>query len=128
MDLLFDFVDEAGLGGLGDGPLAARGLDALEYVLAVEGGAGAVAFDDDEAVGLLDAFVGGEAFGAFLALSASADRAPIVFLGDDVTDEEAFAMFGPDDVSIRVGPGPSCARFRLPGPAAVVDLLRHLTA
>ena len=65
---------------------------------------------------------------ALLALSASADRAPIVFLGDDVTDEEAFAMFGPDDFSIRVGPGPSCARFRLPGPAAVVDLLRHLTA
>ena len=64
---------------------------------------------------------------ALLALADRLGRRPIVFLGDDVTDEEAFAMLGPDDVSIRVGPGPSCARYRLADTDAVVALLAALT-
>jgi trehalose-phosphatase len=63
---------------------------------------------------------------ALLALAEHLDRRPIAFLGDDVTDEEAFAMLGPDDVTVRVGPGESLARFRLEGTDAVVDLLREL--
>lgn len=65
---------------------------------------------------------------ALLTLADRLGRRPIVFLGDDVTDEEAFAMLGPDDVSIRVGPGASCARHRLADTASVVALLRGLTA
>lgn len=49
-----------------------------------------------------------------------------VFVGDDATDEEVFASFGPDDWSIRVGPGTTLARHRLADPPAVQHFLRHL--
>lgn len=64
------------------------------------------------------------------ALRSLAERercASIVYLGDDVTDEEAFAVMSDDDVSVRVGPGDSVADYRLADPDAVVDLLRALT-
>ncbi len=63
------------------------------------------------------------------ALLALADRRglhPIVFLGDDVTDEVAFAAMGDDDISVRVGPGDSAARYRLAGPDEVAELLDAL--
>jgi trehalose-phosphatase len=64
------------------------------------------------------------------ALQTLAERegcSPIVYLGDDVTDEDAFALMGDADVSVRVGPGASVARYRLADPTAVVELLRALT-
>lgn len=64
---------------------------------------------------------------ALLALAERVGRCPIIFLGDDVTDEEAFRMMGEHDISVRVGPGESAARYRLPGPPDVVDLLHALT-
>ncbi len=43
-----------------------------------------------------------------------------VFIGDDRTDEHGFAEVNKlDGISIKVGKGPSCARFRLPDVAAV---------
>lgn len=43
-----------------------------------------------------------------------------VFIGDDLTDEPGFAEVNKrDGISIKVGKGPSCARFRLPDVAAV---------
>ena len=60
------------------------------------------------------------------ALLELADRltcAPIVYLGDDVTDEDAFRLMGDDDIAVRIGPGESAARFRLDGPDAVAELL-----
>lgn len=53
--------------------------------------------------------------------------ATALFVGDDLTDEEVFASFGPDDWSVRVGPGPTVARHRLADPPAVQLLLRCLT-
>ncbi|CAN5534014.1 hypothetical protein BH18ACT3_BH18ACT3_07000 [soil metagenome] len=50
-----------------------------------------------------------------------------LFVGDDATDEEVFASFGPDDWPVRVGPGPTVARHRLADPVAVQHFLRHLT-
>jgi len=49
-----------------------------------------------------------------------------VYLGDDSSDEDAFAVL-PDAVTIQVGAAAAtCARYQLPGPAAVHELLRWL--
>ncbi|MGO4880449.1 MAG: trehalose-phosphatase [Bryobacteraceae bacterium] len=49
-----------------------------------------------------------------------------IYLGDDVTDEDAFSVL-PNDVTVKVGPvTATCARFRLSGPAAVQEFLLWL--
>jgi trehalose 6-phosphate phosphatase len=63
---------------------------------------------------------------ALLALAHRLDRSPLVFFGDDVTDEDAFALMGEDDISVRVGDGATVARYRLHGPDDVVTLLDRL--
>lgn len=47
----------------------------------------------------------------------------IVYIGDDRTDETVFAVLGPDDVGVKVGDGPTAARFRVKNVAEVVELL-----
>jgi trehalose 6-phosphate phosphatase len=49
-----------------------------------------------------------------------------MYIGDDVTDEDAFAVLGDHDVGIKVGPGPTLAAYRLPDPQAVARLLTGL--
>lgn len=56
------------------------------------------------------------------------DPASIVYVGDDVTDEEAFAALGPDDLAIKVGAGPSLAGCRLGDPDAVAAWLAATVA
>lgn len=47
-----------------------------------------------------------------------------VFVGDDVTDEHGFAMVNRlDGISVKVGPGTTRARYRLPDVAAVREWL-----
>jgi trehalose 6-phosphate phosphatase len=66
----------------------------------------------------------GRAIEALLSAPPYLGRRP-VFIGDDLTDEHGFeAVNERDGVSVRVGPGPSRARFRLPNPQAVRDLVR----
>lgn len=45
--------------------------------------------------------------------------ATIVYVGDDKTDEEAFAALGPADVAVKVGEGPTLATRRLQDTGAV---------
>ena len=50
----------------------------------------------------------------------------LVYAGDDVTDERAFATLGEDDLTIRVGPGDTAARHRVPDPEALAAALADL--
>ncbi|MCC2313827.1 trehalose-phosphatase [Cellulomonas xiejunii] len=53
--------------------------------------------------------------------------APVVlYAGDDVTDEHAFAALDPQDVTVKVGAGPTVARHRVADPAAGVAALTVL--
>ena len=52
----------------------------------------------------------------------------MLYVGDDVTDESAFAVLGPDDVTVKVGPGDTHAAYRLDGPEDVRELLQLLVA
>jgi trehalose-6-phosphatase len=50
-----------------------------------------------------------------------------IFVGDDVTDEGAFSVMGPDDVSVRVGhKDDSKALYYLKNQGEVKKLLQHL--
>jgi trehalose 6-phosphate synthase/phosphatase len=62
-------------------------------------------------------------------IRAALPPGPVLFLGDDVTDEDVFAVLGPDDLGIKVGPGETAASERVPDPetaAAVLALLAEL--
>jgi trehalose 6-phosphate synthase/phosphatase len=50
----------------------------------------------------------------------------VLSIGDDRTDEDLFAALPPEAITIKVGAGPTQARFRLDGVAAVRALLHSL--
>lgn len=49
-----------------------------------------------------------------------------VFIGDDFTDENAFAALGPGDVCVKVGHGDSAANLRVDSPTQVAIFLEEL--
>ena len=63
---------------------------------------------------------------ALAALRTELCVGAVAYAGDDVTDERAFATLGPGDVPIKVGAGPTAARFRVADPAALAAVLGRL--
>lgn len=61
------------------------------------------------------------------AIARIAGNDPIVYVGDNTTDETVFEILGPDDIGIKVGEGPTAARYRVDDIAGVVDVLERLT-
>ncbi|KRE28567.1 hypothetical protein ASG80_20975 [Agromyces sp. Soil535] len=49
-----------------------------------------------------------------------------IYIGDDVTDEDAFAALDGDDVGVKVGQGKSIATHRVRSPEDVAELLERL--
>ena len=47
----------------------------------------------------------------------------VVFFGDDVTDEDVFAILDSHDVGVKVGPGETLARYRVSDPVGVAEAL-----
>jgi trehalose-phosphatase len=74
---------------------------------------------------VLELTVGSRSKGeAILELARESDG--VIYIGDDVTDENVFARLGPDDIGVKVGAGPTAARYRLDDVAGVVGLLKAI--
>jgi len=50
----------------------------------------------------------------------------VLFVGDDLTDEDAFTALHPGDVGVKVGPGATMADHRVPDVRTVAELLHAL--
>lgn len=50
----------------------------------------------------------------------------LLYAGDDVTDERAFTTLAPQDVTVRVGPGDTAARYRVADPEGLAAALVRL--
>lgn len=65
---------------------------------------------------------------AITAMRLEVPPGAVVFLGDDITDEDVFRSLTDGDLGIRVGPGVTFASRRLRSPQAVLTFVRRLVA
>jgi trehalose 6-phosphate phosphatase len=91
------------------GPASWPGVSAIEGKAVIE--LAVIATDKGEALDVL---------------RHEADASAAVFVGDDVTDERAFARLVGADVGIKVGTGESAAAYRVADPQAVATVLAFL--
>ena len=61
---------------------------------------------------------------AMRALASEVDARCMIYVGDDRTDEDVFAVMSPTDIGIHVGSGDTLARMRLASPTEVAECLR----
>ena len=60
------------------------------------------------------------------ACASTSGATATIYVGDDVTDEDAFAALDGDDVGVKVGQGKSIATYRVRSPEDVAELLERL--
>ncbi len=108
--------------GLAPGPAAAASRAAEAAVAAY----GVELLPGKDVVEVLVAHATKGAALATLAEDVAAEA--ILYLGDDRTDETVFALLGPSDVGVKVGPGETVARHRVDAPDDVLALLKALVA
>lgn len=60
------------------------------------------------------------------AIMELAGHKPVIYIGDDTTDESVFAGLRPGDVGVKVGEGVTSAEFRVEDVAAVVAILERM--
>jgi len=102
-----------------DGPQAIAAL--IDTVASIEGAT------TKAGSGVLEAFARRADKGtALVELGERLGATTTIFVGDDITDEEAFSRLGPDDVTIKVGDADTIAAHRLRDPDAVLTFLRSL--
>ena len=65
---------------------------------------------------------------ALLAIRDRHQADLVVFLGDDVTDEDGFAVLRPEDIGVKVGSEATRARFCVDHQAQVAEILEALLA
>ena len=61
-------------------------------------------------------------------LAEYADATAVFYAGDDVTDEDGFAVLGPHDIGLKCGQGATAAGFRVANPAEVAEVLHELAS
>ncbi|MFW6083721.1 MAG: trehalose-phosphatase [Gemmatimonadota bacterium] len=65
---------------------------------------------------------------ALEAIRRELDATGTVFVGDDRTDEHAFARLQPSDLGVKIGSGSTCAPVRIASQSEVAPLYRRLLA
>jgi trehalose 6-phosphate phosphatase len=60
------------------------------------------------------------------AIRDLAGERPLIYIGDDTTDETVFQRLGPNDVGVKVGEGPTAASHRTEDIAGVVTILSQI--
>ena len=63
---------------------------------------------------------------ALRRLRSELGAAATIYLGDDVTDEDGFRALGVDDVTVKIGAGPTDARYRVADTAGALAVLERL--
>ncbi len=107
---LEDSVKEAALNDMRNGPCLTKGVRVMEGSNVIE-----LSVHDRNKGHALD------------KLRSLVGASAVIYMGDDTTDEDAFATLSGPDMSIKVGEGETAAEFRVTGPEAVAQVLAVLT-
>jgi trehalose 6-phosphate phosphatase len=126
------FAEEKPLGAalhfrLADDATAATALDAIRCDLAGDPEAGRLGMIERNGHRLVEWSVRAATKADAVAnLTRRLGITATAFIGDDITDEDAFRALGADDLGLRVGDGATAARHRVADPAAVSNWLVRL--
>jgi trehalose 6-phosphate phosphatase len=63
---------------------------------------------------------------ALRRLVAESGASAAMYLGDDVTDEDGFRALGPEDLTVKIGDGPTAARYRVADTEGALAVLRRV--